>query len=293
VDAATASPPGIELGWVRAPGGGDCIPRQELSSRVEATIGHRVFANEGEASVHGTIGPSAAGGWLAVVELRHEGRPPVRRELSLATGDCRAFDEALVLVVALMVDTTASGPARMAIAPPREPASVSVGLGMTVASGMLPGVVVGFGLSSEIALPPLWPIDLWAYEWPGAQATAGASGGELSAWMTGIGLCPRLLSKSRWEVFACAGGAGGSVYSSGVSLDVALHRTRAYAELEARGGVRLRLAGPLGLGVQLGAGVPLSRDAYDYTRANGAVQEVFRTAPIVPMADIGLEIREP
>jgi hypothetical protein len=298
----------VELQWIRAAGADSCIDRAELASRVEGTVGRGVLghaaaggasasaaagAGAGAATlVRGEIGPDAAGGgWLAVVELK--GDRAQRRELRLAAGDCRAFDESLVLVVALMVD--AASPAAharpLALAPPRPGATVSVGVEAALASGMLPGTAVGIGLASEVAVPPLWPVAVWFDAWPVSDVLAGASGGRLGAWTAGLALCPRPWADAAWEVLVCGGGSAGAVQSDGVGLDVSSSHVRPYVQAEARAGARVRLAGPLFLRLEAGAGLPVARDAYTYTQADGSTREVFRTAVVVPLGHLALEIR--
>jgi hypothetical protein len=300
VDADRPPPPvALELEWIRAPGADACIDRAELASRVEATVGRGVLAHGGVAAtppatlVRGEIGPDVAGGgWLAVVELKG-GDHAQRRELRLAPGDCRAFDEALVVVVALMVD--AASPAAharpLAFAPAPPGATVSMGADVALASGMLPGADVGIGLASEIAVPPLWPVALAFHAWPVSDALAGGSGGRLGAWTAGLALCPRPWASTAWEVLICGGGSAGAVQSDGVGLDVSSSHVRPYVQVEARAGARVRVAGPLFVRLEAGAGLPLARDAYTYTQADGSVREVFRTAAVVPLAHLALEVR--
>jgi hypothetical protein len=85
--------------------------------------------------------------------------------LAIIQARARQLDEAIVLVVALMVDSTE--PQRMPLripAPPDRP-SVSIGLDLAIAVGMLPGAALGFGLASEIRIPPFWPVALWTHAW--------------------------------------------------------------------------------------------------------------------------------
>src|SRR5207237_424777 len=91
-----------------------CIDGDELATRVEATLGHRVFAPPRAAEVDTTVRGYAAAdppgrGWIAVVEVRRAGTPPLRRELRLRATDCHQLDDAIVLVVALMVDVSGGG----------------------------------------------------------------------------------------------------------------------------------------------------------------------------------------
>jgi hypothetical protein len=291
-----SGPPAIEIAWNRAPGGETCIDRQDLVDKVEATVGHRTFvpAGRGDTTVRGTVGPDPAGrGWLAVVEARRAGAAAFRRELALNAFDCRQLDEAMVLVVALMVDSAEpEAPAlTIPVAPPS--AAVSIGPDVAFALGMLPGVAAGVGLASDATIPPLWPVALWANAWPLSQTLQDGSGGQLGAWTIGMGLCPLTHARAGWAAFGCAGATGGAIYSNGIGLDVARSRVRPYAQAELRAGLRVRMGGPLFARFELGAAVPVARDRYQYTQADGTVHQVFEAAAVIPLGHVGLEVRVP
>jgi hypothetical protein len=291
--------PALEIAWSQAPGGESCIDRRELVAKVESVVGRGAFAPAGEGAtiVLGSVGPAAAGhGWVAVVEARVGGAAATRREVRVDTPDCRELDEAIVLVVALMADSTSEGPSRplvLRLPAPSAPASIGIGLDVAATFGMLPGVAVGLGLASEITIPPVWPILLWTHVWLPSQALDAGSGGRLGAYTFGAGLCPLSIEEPRWSVAGCLGGSAGVIDSSGVALDVAETQTRAFAEGEARAQVRVRVAGPVFVGLDIAAGLPVTRHAYRFTQADGTVHDVFQTAAVVPEAGARLEMRVP
>jgi len=300
------SPP-TELVWTRTAGGEACIDGSQVADRVGSTLGHRVSlerhthagpgapADRGEGDaviVQGQVGPDTAGrGWLAVVQVHRPGMPPLRRELAVDAPDCHQLDEAIVLVVALLVDAV-SPTAPALIVSARAPTSVSIGPDLALAFGLLPGTSVGFGLASDVRIGSLWPIDLWAHTWPVSDAIANGSGGSLGAWTFGVGLGPAF-AQGPWELFGVVGASAGEVYSNGVGLSTALSHTRAYAQAELRVGARARLVGPLLLRLDAGFGAPLARDRYEYTQADGSTLLVFETAPVIPLLRFGVEIRAP
>jgi len=299
VDTVPTETPPLELAWDRAPGSERCIDGRRLASEVEATLGRRVVLSRDGAdrpdAAHGRIAPAPAGrGWIAVVEVGRAGTEPLHRELALNAADCRALDETLVLVVALLLDATA--PPREArpltIAPAAEAATVSatVGPDFAVTSGMLPGVAFGVGLASTLRIDPLWPATIAVHAWPVSEAVEGGSGGRLAAWTFGAGVCPLTLAGSPFELFACAGGSGGAVTSTGVGLDVSHDNLRPYVQVEARAGVRVRIATSFAVRLELGAAVPIARDSYDFTAADGTRHEVFRTAAAMPLARAGFDV---
>jgi hypothetical protein len=268
----------------------------ELARRVEGIIGRRAFvpAGQGSTIVVGTAGPAPGGrGWLAVVEARSAGTTPTRRELGVDSPDCRQLDEAIVLVVALMVDSTEPQVMPLRIPAPPERPSVSIGLDVAIAVGMLPGAALGFGLASEIRIPPFWPVTLWTHAWPVSVALQDRSGGRLGAWTLGVGLCPLTLERSAWAVSGCLEASGGAVSSNGVGLDVSQSQTLGYTEAGARAGLRVRIAGPLFAAVDGGAAVPFVRYAYRFTQADGTIHDVFRTAAVILEGAARLEVRVP
>jgi hypothetical protein len=291
--------PALEIAWSQAPGGETCIDRRELVAKVESVVGRGAFAPAGEGAtvVLGSVGPASAGhGWVAVVEARVAGATATRREVRVDTSDCRQLDEAIVLVVALMADSTSEAESRplvLRLPAPRAPASVGIGLDVAASFGMLPGVAVGVGLASEIQIPPVWPIILWTHVWLPSQALEGGSGGRLGAYTVGVGLCPLSLEEPRWALAGCLGASAGVIDSSGVALDVSETRSLAFAEGEIRARMRVRIAGPVFVGFDLAAGLPVTRYAYRFTQADGTVHDVFQTAPVIPEAGARLEVRVP
>jgi hypothetical protein len=291
--------PAVELAWSQSPGGDRCLDRGSLVAKVEETVGHRVFVSGGPADtvIDGSIGPAPRGwGWVAVVEARRAGTTAFRRELALDGPDCHRLDEAIVLVVALMVDS-AKHAAPLAIPAAPESQAASIGADVAIALGMLPGAAAGFGLATDLKIPPLWPIALRTHAWPVSQAIEGGSGGRLGAWTFGAGLCPLTLTarsgKGDWGLYACVGATGGAIYSNGVGLDVTRDNTRPYLQVEVWTGLRLRIAGPLFAVVELEGAVPFAHDSYSYTQADGTVRDVFKTSPFIPLGHARVEVRVP
>lgn len=289
-----SGPPPVVLAWSQSPGGEACLDRPALVEKLEGTLGHRAFVQSGQAAtvIHGTVGPVPGGGWLAVVEARSVGQTTFRRELALSGSDCHRLDEAIVLVVALMVDSTELE-APLAIPSPPEGPAVGIGPDLAVAFGMLPGVVAGIGLASDVKIPPLWPLALWMHAWPTSRAPRDGSGGKLGAWTAGGGLCPVALARITWALYGCAGVTGGVIYSSGVGLDIPYSTNRGYGQAELRAGLRVRVAGPVFAGLEIGGAVPFARDSYTYVQADGTGRDVFQTAAVIPLGHARVEVRVP
>ncbi len=274
----------------------------DLAAKVEATIGRRVDAltpvdadapspEGGPLRLEGQVHPAGTG-WIAVVQVLASG-PALRREVALDAPDCRQFDEALVLVVALLAEAALPTGPRLTLPPRAPPATVGIGLDVAVASGMLPGVTMGVGLATEVALPPFWHLAAWAHGWPASSAFDDGSGARLVAWTVGAGPCVGPAGHQPWSFFGCVGASGGEVYATGVGLAMAHTSARPYLQGEARAGVRMRIAGPLFVRLEAGVGVPMGRDSYAFTGADGALHTLFRTAAVVPLGRFAIEFRAP
>jgi hypothetical protein len=295
-------PPAVELAWSRGAGAETCIDAGALADKVEATIGRRVDAQAaldadaplpdgGPARLEGHV-QAAGAGWIAVVQVRAAG-PALRREVALDASDCRQFDEALVLVVALLAEAALPTGPRLTL-PPRSPsATVGVGLDVAVAYGMLPGINMGVGLAAEVALPPFWHLAAWAHGWPTSSAFDDGSGGRLAAWTVGAGPCVGPAGRELWSLFGCVGASGGVVSATGVGLAVARTSAHPYLQGEARAGLRVRIAPPMFARLEAGVGLPIGRDSYEFTGADGGSRVVFRTAAVIPLARFSIEFRAP
>lgn len=94
------------LTW-RAPEG--CLQAADLSRLVEDRLGRSVFTLQPQVRVDGVVTASPSGGWRARLVLVDEaGRVLGSREVTTPKPDCRALDESLALVVAVMIDSAAA-----------------------------------------------------------------------------------------------------------------------------------------------------------------------------------------
>lgn len=112
------------LVWERGEGAEACVSEEELSRSLEEHLGYRLFGDDGELLVQGRVAREASPPrFRAEVELRdREGHMLGKRAVEAPGNDCRALDEALVLVVALAVDVQMASlrAARVEAPPPVE-----------------------------------------------------------------------------------------------------------------------------------------------------------------------------
>jgi hypothetical protein len=94
---------GVALNWVRLPGAEACIPAAELAQRVEQRLERSIFVVDAAAtvSVDGSVQRSEQGFVVRLALSDRTGRVLGERMLDSAGEDCRALDEAVVLIVAV------------------------------------------------------------------------------------------------------------------------------------------------------------------------------------------------
>ncbi|WP_437330831.1 hypothetical protein [Sorangium sp. So ce381] len=109
---ADAGPRTSSLAWVRMPGAEACIDARTLALAVERRLGRVAFVPPtlGEVTIEGRIERSqGAGGWRATIRVFDAGGTAIgSREIEADQVDCRAIDDQLELVIALLVDPDAS-----------------------------------------------------------------------------------------------------------------------------------------------------------------------------------------
>ncbi|WP_437938859.1 hypothetical protein [Sorangium sp. So ce341] len=190
---AEAEPRTSSLAWVRMPGAEACIDARTLALAVERRLGRVAFVPPtlGEVAIEGRIERSQeAGVWRATIRVFGAGGAAIgSREIEAAQVDCRAIDEPLELVIALLVDPDASlGLPRAAGGPPGNPASPAASAG-----GGAPGAAVWPApLPPAAMLPPAAKAAAAPPACPPAPAAPSAPwrvGGAVEA-VGGLGLVP-------------------------------------------------------------------------------------------------------
>ena len=116
---ADAAPRTSSLAWVRMPGAETCIDARALAQAVELRLGRPAFVapTRGDVAIEARIerlqSPDA---WHATITVFDDaGARTGLRELRTDRAECRAIDEELELVIALLIDPSAG------LAPPAPP----------------------------------------------------------------------------------------------------------------------------------------------------------------------------
>lgn len=321
------------LGWVRMPGAEHCIDGRSLSLAVERRLGRVAVAPPSSAvrSIEGHIAPGIDGaGFRASFSLTGDtGVVLGTREIANAAADCRAMDDDLALVIALMIDPdSALAPApppsprasastmpvaqplaasTMPVAPPPvapppvapppvAPPRFRFALrgGPAFSFGLLPSAAAGVAMHFTVVPPGGFPLELGGVLW--APQRTSSPGGDFGAdlWMAygALAACPLAGDARGFSWAACVGLHAGAAHVGGFGFEAALARDIALASLALGGHVRRTFAGPVFGALGLGLSIPFVRlDVY--YRTGGERREVFSAPPLAGTLDLalGVELR--
>lgn len=296
-----------------------CISKPELEQAVQAQLGRVVFVEAGAASgllVRVVLEESAPGHFRA--RVTSEAVPPTgasaasTRELE-ASGDCRALDEQLALVVALLVDAEPvpppappEPPAEPEPPPPPEPPAapiqdtgpvssapswesspagpwhLALGASAVGALGLLPGAAGGAALELSVT-PPAWPafrLRALGFAPDRARAAPGAWL-DVTLLLGGLGVCPELGAAGPLRVAACFGAEATLLRVEGHGLELGRRRTtRAGAQASGALLASLLLGRHFRVTMEAGTSFPFGTARFT-ADVNGEREELYRT-PFAP-----------
>ncbi len=312
------------LGWARLAGAESCIGARDLALAVEQRIGRAVFVSPAQADVliEGRIEPGPGGAaFHAHLTLTSAGGAVLgTRDLDGSGVACRALDEQLALIVALLIDPEA------ALAPPAppptaprvivervyvpsppppppapEPWHASIAAGSAFALGLLPGAAFALEVRGEITPPSFIPVEIGgavfvdASAAPAGAAGASAKGATLSLSYGTIGLCPLSWRSGGTHLAGCAELGLGALRAVGYGFATGsgVGQAQPVVQASVTGRVARRLVGPLELGLGVGLAVPLRPVLVYSVDAAGAQQELFRTGPVAGVIDAGVGVAFP
>ena len=315
--AAENKPVTSALSWVRLPGAETCISSPELAQAVEERLGRSVFVSPAAAGmpIEGRIEPKRGGGFRAHIQsVDDSGRRRGVRELSSDETDCRAFDDELVLVIAITIDPDAvlkrptekaeKKPARPTEEPvpartvvkketvfvpivrerpqaspdheaPREPWGLSLRAGPRVAGGVLPGAAVGLQVAVVAAPPDLFPLAAMGEGWTDTDETAAAGGARVSLISAALAACPQLRVTPVLATEVCGGGFAGAMHARGFGFDTSDETTELVAGVSAGANLLFRADSWLLFGVGVDARLALSRPRFFFRDATGTRRTLY------------------
>ncbi|APR87421.1 hypothetical protein A7982_12770 [Minicystis rosea] len=317
--ARAAPPRAASLGWTRLPGAEACVGTRDLALAVERRLKRAIFVSAAlaDVAVEGRI--ERAGDpdrWHAVFTVSDpHGAVLGTREVSSSEQSCRAIDEELALVVALMIDPEAAlspqpaaapsftpppAPCAPSFAPPipctPPPARswhVGVSLGPAIALGLLPRTGAAAQLRARIVPPRFWAFEVGGMIWFPNEVHAGTFGGRFSLAGVFLSVCPLTVTGFDVQLSTCAGAQLGAVHAGGLGFDRVEEHERVVFDFTLGARFGRRIAGPIAAVVGLGLLIPTTRDRFYYEDAMGARAELFRRSPAAGVLDAGIGIEIP
>jgi hypothetical protein len=323
---AAGSPRTSSLGWVRLPGAEGCIGSRALALEVEHRLRREVFVSPGRAAVavegrveptavpahDGGSGPTPPAGFRAVITLSNDAGVVLgTRELRSAAPSCRAMDDDLALIIAVMIDPEAAlalpaapVPLPPALPPPRSvpeavpapsPPSwrVSLQAGGMAMVGLLPRTSAGVLLRSHVEPPHFWAFEVGGVLFPSVGAQQGAAAASFQLAEAFVSVCPLTLRAFGGALSACAGVQVGSLHAVGNGFESVDAQDQALFNVAVEGRARRRLVGPLVAGLGVGLVVPVVRARFSYDGALGTSEEIFQMAPVAGEIDLSLGVEFP
>lgn len=263
-----------------------------------------------DVEVRGAATKRSPAGWSIRLDLvNRAGQLLGTREIASEADDCSAMADALPVVVALLVDVPRKDVrlalpeptfvprayrSRPMVRPVEQPSRAwSVGLTASadVAYHLLPGTALGAAVSLWADPPWGWPLETWIESWY-PTSSEGERAVRVVANNVGVGTCPWVF-RSKLRIGACGGVAAGTISGSGQGLDYASEQIRPWADARLGARVDVPLWKLLSLRVDALAVVPITRHRYTYVLPDHSEVELFRPAPVVPLARVGLSLQLP
>jgi hypothetical protein len=305
----------VRFAWTAPPPPG-CPDRPELVRRVETALQRSIFVRtRPDLVLRVELVPAPPGHRARLALAAPDGTIAGERALSVR-GPCEELTEPLVLALTLMLDVPrAEALARIESArpaqpdspdapePPRsspeappspstEPAPVRYELdaGVVATLGWLPSPPVGFRLAGLVILAGAFSLEVEGAYWARSTATQGALAADVRAFHFGAAGCAGGDALPRLRLASCLGARVGHLEASGRGFST----DRSAGTVTVDGVLRLSaaalLAGPLGIRLTLGAGVPMVRPRLRFER-DGAEETLYEPAPVYGVAELALFLR--
>jgi len=295
-----------------------CIEKRELEVAVERRLRRKVFSEPAGLVFDVRLARSEQGWTAELVLFDAQRRELGRRALDTKARDCSALDASLALVVALLVDSPPEPPPPVETAPaptsaappapptpptpptrielpkdthaPREPWHYVPTVSFSAAFDRLPGIA--FGPRAGVTfLPPSFPeFRLSAGVLLPREETTESDEVGGTFWLLDVAfeLCPLVHRSSSFRLSGCVGQSVGRLSVKGFGFDE--NQEEPGLDLVITAGVSsfFTLARPFGVVLGLGAGLPLSRNTYSATTAEGERVKVWQRGYVVGSGEVGI-----
>ncbi len=324
--------PRVALEVKRGEGTDKCIQGAAVERAVERRLRRPVFAAKDAADlgIELALAREADGAWSAKLLLRgRDGTEVGSRELDTHASHCSALDDALVLVVALLVDSpearaqankaaAAAAPApstapplaeapnpppnapqigtRIELPPdtyaPREPFRLEVAASVVGSMGAVPDITLGGELLLGVRPPHFIELRLRPTGLlPKSEAAPTPDrGGRFSLLTVALDACPLEHEVQKLRFVGCVAQRVGRMRAEGFGFHQSATSSELYYALGISTGAAFWFAPPVGVRVGLDLEAPLTRDAYFSVGPTGERREIFRPSPIVGAATVGLAL---
>jgi hypothetical protein len=300
---------GWQLTWAQGPGAGSCADGSTLEHAVETKLGMSIFASTGRPDwkLDGAV-RRTSGAWEAEVNLRSPNGTLVgTRHHRSEQPECTELSEALVLIIALMVETApqpeptpppmAPGlrrplEARRPAGPTRPESSFEAHLGIfpLIGLGMRSGPAFGARVQGMLVLKGPLGFEVGAETWFPTQFTSGAHSFAVAQLAMRTGACISAHPLARLQAATCAGLLAGIYQLTSGDLPPPFQPFSPLLDAGLRGQLSLAVTSVLELSAGVGAGVRLIRPRFGYVDANGAPVALFSAAPLTLDLGIGLSL---
>jgi len=299
--AAAAAPvedaPSVRLEWT-APV--ECIDGAALAAAVSGQLGRPAFADSGDTELvaRGRVEKSDSGRHRAEVVLSTRGGERLGvRMLDSDNNDCHSLDEALAVMLAIILNVRrADVPALAREAPPLPPPPPPrwrprAGAGAGVVFGLLPeaGIetAVSAGLMRGGRLEP--GIDL-AWDWAG-EAPAAEGRLRVQAASVRLAIAPVVFGRSRGDLRLRLSAGGGPMWATASGFAEVFSQTRLVVEGRIGLQAGVRVAGPVWVQIGAEAGWLPIRPTFAVRNADGSLDPLFEPRSVIATVGAGLAWR--
>lgn len=257
-----------------------CIDAPSLEALVREQVDRTSFVPEANAELRVRVRFRAeADGYHVVVDaLDRDSANLGSRALEEPDPDCRALDQSLLLVVALVVDSPGIRERAREVSARSERLPLVIAAFGGIAIEATPDVAPIAGISLTFDLVPFWSLRTEIELAYGGASEVGQAGARFYRAGGALSLCPGL-RLGAWIGRLCAGVSGAAVVADGFGFD--FNETEVRPALDARAGLFVSFV-ERALAVELGVtgGVPIIRDRFSFSEPEGVMTAFYQPSPV-------------